>query len=168
MRDRKKNTQEIDEKRRIKDGKQAKEKISMKPEKRSKLFACLAYIPFVWIVSYFAERKNQFVRFHVKQGMKLTLLTLVVGAVAWALNAFFSWIFSYSVPTPTPEDLAHVTTGVNSAGQTLCIIVAFIATIVLVSYALYDVIAAARGKMAELPLLGKQKREKDENQDQQS
>lgn len=35
MRDRKKNTQEIDEKRRIKDGKQAKEKISMKPEKRS-------------------------------------------------------------------------------------------------------------------------------------
>ena len=36
----------------------------------------------------------------------------------------------------------------------------FIATIVLVSYALYGVIAAARGKMAELPLLGKQKREK--------
>ena len=34
--------------------------------------------------------------------------------------------------------------------------------------ALYGVIAAARGKMAELPLLGKQKREKDENQDQQS
>ena len=100
--------------------------------------------------------------------MKLTLLTLVVGAVAWALNAFFSWIFSYSVPTPTPEDLSHVTTGVNSVGQTLCIIVAFVATIILVSYALYGVIAAARGKMADLPLLGKQKREKDENQDQQS
>ena len=44
----------------------------------------------------------------------------------------------------------------------------FVATIILVSYALYGVIAAARGKMAELPLLGKQKREKDENQDQQS
>ena len=159
MSNRKVDTQEIYEKRRMQDGKQAKEKIPMKPESRSKLFACLAYIPFVWIVSYFAERK---------QGMKLTLLTLVVGAVAWALNAFFSWIFSYSVPTPTPEDLSHVTTGVNSVGQTLCIIVAFVATIILVSYALYGVIAAARGKMAELPLLGKQKREKDENQDQQS
>ena len=158
MSNRKVDTQEIYEKRRMQDGKQAKEKIPMKPESRSKLFACLAYIPFVWIVSYFAERKNEFVRFHVKQGMKLT----------WALNAFFSWIFSYSVPTPTPEDLSHVTTGVNSVGQTLCIIVAFVATIILVSYALYGVIAAARGKMAELPLLGKQKREKDENQDQQS
>ena len=168
MSNRKVDTQEIYEKRRMQDGKQAKEKIPMKPESRSKLFACLAYIPFVWIVSYFAERKNEFVRFHVKQGMKLTLLTLVVGAVAWALNAFFSWIFSYSVPTPTPEDLSHVPTGVNSVGQTLCIIVAFVATIILVSYALYGVIAAARGKMAELPLLGKQKREKDENQDQQS
>ncbi|MFQ9793437.1 MAG: hypothetical protein ACLRX7_09655 [Acutalibacteraceae bacterium] len=112
-------TQEIYEKRRMQDGKQAKEKIPMKPESRSKLFACLAYIPFVWIVSYFAERKNEFVRFHVKQGMKLTLLTLVVGAVAWALNAFFSWIFSYSVPTPTPEDLSHVTTGVNSGTNTM-------------------------------------------------
>ena len=168
MSNRKGDTQEIYEKRRMQDGKQAKEKIPMKPESRSKLFACLAYIPFVWIVSYFAERKNEFVRFHVKQGMKLTLLTLVVGAVAENLNAFFSWIFSYSVPTPTPEDLSHVTTGVNSVGQTLCIIVAFVATIILVSYALYGVIAAARGKMAELPLLGKQKREKDENQDQQS
>ncbi|MFR1214599.1 MAG: hypothetical protein ACLSCV_07710 [Acutalibacteraceae bacterium] len=48
---------------------------------------------------------------------------MVVGAVAWALNAFFL-DFSYSVPTPTPEDLSHVTTGVNSVGQTLCIIVA--------------------------------------------
>ena len=95
MSNRKEDTQEIYEKRRMQDGKQAKEKIPMKPESRSKLFACLAYIPFVWIVSYFAERKNEFVRFHVKQGMKLTLLTLVVGAVAWALNAFFSWIFSY-------------------------------------------------------------------------
>ena len=64
--------------------------------------------------------------------------------------------------------MSHVTTGVNSVGQTLCIIVAFVATIILVSYALYGVIAAARGKMADLPLLGKQKREKDENQDQQS
>ena len=117
MSNRKVDTQEIYEKRRMQDGKQAKEKIPMKPESRSKLFACLAYIPFVWIVSYFAERKNEFVRFHVKQGMKLTLLTLVVGAVAWALNAFFSWIFSYSVPTPTPEDLSHVTTGVNSVGH---------------------------------------------------
>ena len=70
MSDRKGDTQEIYEKRRMQDGKQAKEKIPMKPESRSKLFACLAYIPFVWIVSYFAERKNEFVRFHVKQGMK--------------------------------------------------------------------------------------------------
>lgn len=168
MSHRKEDTQEIYEKRRMQDGKQAKEKIPMKPASRSKLYACLAYIPFVWIVSYFAERKNEFVRFHVKQGMKLTLLTLVTGSVAWALNAFFSWIFSYSVPTPTTEDLTHMTTGVNSVGQTLCIIVAFIATIILVSYALYGVIAAARGKMADLPLLGKQKREKEEKQDKQS
>ena len=104
MRDRQ-DSQEIYEKRRIQDGKQVKEKMPMKPESRSKLFACLAYIPFVWIVSYFAERKNGFVRFHVKQGMKLTLLTFVLGSAAWVLNIFFSWIFSYSVPTPTQEDL---------------------------------------------------------------
>lgn len=98
MSNRKVDTQEIYEKRRMQDGKQAKEKIPMKPESRSKLFACLAYIPFVWIVSYFAERKNEFVRFHVKQGMKLTLLTLVVGAVAWALNAFFPGFFLIPCP----------------------------------------------------------------------
>ena len=89
MSGRKEDTQEIYEKRRMQDGKQAKEKIPMKPESRSKLFACLAYIPFVWIVSYFAERKNEFVRFHVKQGMKLTLLTLVVGAVCLGIKCIF-------------------------------------------------------------------------------
>ncbi|MFQ7026461.1 MAG: hypothetical protein ACLRRA_05580 [Acutalibacteraceae bacterium] len=99
MSNRKVDTQEIYEKRRMQDGKQAKEKIPMKPESRSKLFACLAYIPFVWIVSYFAERKNEFVRFHVKQGMKLTLLTLVVGAVAWALNPFFPSFFLFRAHT---------------------------------------------------------------------
>lgn len=145
--------------------KRTTQKKPMKQENRSKLFACLAYIPFVWLVSYFAERKNEFVRFHVKQGMKLTLLTLVIGSISWALNAFFSWIFSYTVPTPTPEDLAHVTTGVNSVGQTLCIIVAFVATIILVSYLLFGVIAACRGKMVDLPLLGKQKKEKTEETD---
>ena len=138
------------------------------PSGKSKRFACLAYIPLAWLVSYFAQRKNEFVRFHVKQGMKLTLLTVVVGSVAWALNAFFSWIFSYSVPTPTPEDLDRVTTGVNTVGQTLCIIVAFVATVVLVSYALYGVIAAARGKTAELPLLGKRRQAKDEKRDEPS
>ena len=45
MSNRKVDTQEIYEKRRMQDGKQAKEKIPMKPESRSKLFACLAYIP---------------------------------------------------------------------------------------------------------------------------
>ena len=57
MSNRKVDTQEIYEKRRMQDGKQAKEKIPMKPESRSKLFACLAYIPFVWIVSYFQNEK---------------------------------------------------------------------------------------------------------------
>ena len=61
MSDRKGDTQEIYEKRRMQDGKQAKEKIPMKPESRSKLFACLAYIPFVWIVSYFAEKMSLYV-----------------------------------------------------------------------------------------------------------
>ena len=64
--------------------------------------------------------------------------------------------------------MSNVTTVVMFVGITVFMIVAFVATIILVSYALYGVIAAARGKMAELPLLGKQKREKDENQDQQS
>lgn len=120
---------------------------------RSKLFACLAYIPPVWIVSFFAERKNPFVRFHVKQGMKLTLLTLVIGSVAWVLNVFFSKIFSYAVLTPTPDDINHVTTGVNAVGQTLCTIVAFVASIILVAYAMYGIITACRSKMSELPLL---------------
>ena len=41
MSNRKVDTQEIYEKRRMQDGKQAKEKIPMKPESRSKFFACL-------------------------------------------------------------------------------------------------------------------------------
>lgn len=131
----------------------------VKQNERSKLFACIAYIPIAWIFSYFAERKNEFVRFHVRQGIKLTLLTLVIGSVAWALNAFFSWLFSYQVPTPTPENLNHVTTGVNAVGQTLCTIVAFVATIILVCYALFGVIMACRSKMVKLPLPGKQRRE---------
>lgn len=121
---------------------------------RSKLFACLAYIPPMWIISFFSERKNPFVRFHVKQGIRLTLLTLVIGSVAWVLNVFFSKIFSYAVLTPTPEDINHDTTGVNAVGQTLCTIVAFVASIILVSYAMYGIAAACRSKMAQLPLLG--------------
>lgn len=111
MSNRKVDTQEIYEKRRMQDGKQAKEKIPMKPESRSKLFACLAYIPFVWIVSYFAERKNEFVRFHIKQGMKLTLLTLVVGRCCLGFECIFFGFFLIPCPHQLPEDLSHVTTG---------------------------------------------------------
>lgn len=165
MRDNDQDVKQNTEEQNIQKTKRTSQKKPMKKENRIKLFACIAYIPLVWIVSFFAERKNQFVRFHIKQGMKLTVLTVVVGAVSWALNAFFSWVFSYSVQTPTQEDLAHITTGVNSVGQTLCIIVAFVATIILVAYALFGVIAACRGKMIDLPLLGKHKQEKTEETD---
>ena len=62
-------------------------KISMKPEKE--VICVFGLYSICLDCQLFCRTKNQFVRFHVKQGMKLTLLTLVVGAVAWALNAFF-------------------------------------------------------------------------------
>ena len=98
MSNRKVDTQEIYEKRRMQDGKQAKEKIPMKPESRSKLFALSGLYSICLDCQLFCRTKNEFVRFHVKQGMKLTLLTLVVGAVAWALNAFFPGFFLIPCP----------------------------------------------------------------------
>lgn len=130
------------------------------PDKKAKLYSALAYIPLVWIVSFFAQRKNMFVRFHIKQGMKLTLFAFVTSCVAWALNVLFSRLFSYSVATPTAEDAAHVTTGVNQTGQTVCLAVIFCAVILCLLYFLYGVIAASTGKTKPLPFLGTPKVEK--------
>ncbi len=140
-------------------GKAAEQTILPQDEK-SRRYAWLAYLPFVWIFSFFARPKDAFVRFHAKQGMKLTGLICLIGAAGWALNALISWLFSYQIATPTAEDLSHVTTGVNQVGQTLCIVVAFSATVLCVAYFLFGVIHAARGKTKILPLPHRRKTEK--------
>lgn len=64
----------------------------------NKVMAILCYIGILWLVPLFTEHKNDpFVKFHINQGIILTIFAIVAEILAWiigfipVLGGLFSW-----------------------------------------------------------------------------
>ena len=56
---------------------------STEDTEKGKGLAWLSYLGILWLVPMLANKDNQFCKFHVKQGIMLTILAVATGVVAW-------------------------------------------------------------------------------------
>lgn len=91
-----------------------------------KMISILSYIGFLWILGFFIEKENKYVKFHMNQGIILFFIEIVLG--------FLSSIFMV-VPL-----LGKI---FASAVGLICLI-----------YMLLGILNAAQGKKEELPIIG--------------
>lgn len=62
-----------------------------------RLFNILSYFSFLWLVGWIADGHNPKVRYHVNQGILLTLFEVLLGLVVSLLSSLFTSIFSVSI-----------------------------------------------------------------------
>ncbi len=102
----------------------------------SRVFSILAYIPFLWLIGIFAEpeRDDPTVRYHVNQGIVLTIVSLIASAAARIIALvigivpIFGWI----------------------AGAILSVIVGLASVLLMIM----GMVNAANGRMEPLILIG--------------
>lgn len=68
---------------------------SLKLETDTKLFAALSYLSILFVVPWVVKRDDQFVAFHIKQGMGLFFAEVVIWVVLWLLESVLTTVFSY-------------------------------------------------------------------------
>jgi uncharacterized membrane protein len=95
--------------------------------KSGKAMGILCYIGILVLIPLFAEKNNQFVRYHVRQGFNLFLLEIAVSIV----SAIFMFVPVFG--TIVRSLLSHVT----------------------LAYAIVGIVYVAEGKAKELPFIGK-------------
>lgn len=62
------------------------------PKNGERVYSMLAYIGVLWIAGLLAEKNNSKVRFHVNQGVLLTVVYVAVGMAASLLGTLFTAI----------------------------------------------------------------------------
>lgn len=62
---------------------------------KGKGIAWLAYLGILWLVPLLAMKDNAFCKFHVKQGIMLSILGVAVWIVGWI--PFFGWFIDFVV-----------------------------------------------------------------------
>ena len=62
-----------------------------------KLFNILSYFSFLWLVGLIADGHNPKVRYHVNQGILLTIFEVVLGLVVSLLSSLFTSLFSVAL-----------------------------------------------------------------------
>ncbi len=101
--------------------------------------AALAYF-FIGVIWYFVDeeaKKDQFVRFHVHQGVAFLIAALIYSIVFQVVLAILSLIFGW-VPV---------------LGSTILLLVSLLGYVPLI-FAILGVINALQGKEKELPVIG--------------
>ena len=112
-------------------------------EKNIKLYSILAYIGILWIVGCLVKEKNdKKLRFHVGQGMLITLLNIAVAAV--------NRIVIYNVFTNTTVVFGTTIKTVSSTGYAI----ASLLSLAPLVFMIIGIVNAANNKEQELPLIG--------------
>ena len=104
-------------------------------------FSILAYLPFLWLVGLLADRENPTVKFHVNQGIILTIFECVLSFALAIVKTFISLLFSLTVI------FSGIATLLNG-------LLSFAGTAVILAYIIAGIINAAKGRRAPLPLIG--------------
>ena len=70
-----------------------------KLEADSKIFAALSYISLLFIIPWIIKKEDEFVMYHVKQGVALFLAEAIVWIILWFLETLLITIFSFGALT---------------------------------------------------------------------
>lgn len=111
------------------------------PEDSTVAFSMLAYIPFLWLVGLLADRNNPTVKFHVNQGIILTVFECVLSFVLSIAKGIISLLFSFTIIF---SGLSALLNGLLS--------LAGIA--VVLAYTIVGIINASKQRQVPLPLIG--------------
>ena len=103
----------------------------------SKVLSIISYISILWLISYIVNRNqgmNREVDFHVKQGMRLSILSIVAWIAMMVIEAV-TGLFGF------------IGIGIYQA-------IRFIKNLVLFGLMVYGIINAATGQQKRLPIIG--------------
>lgn len=106
-----------------------------------KVFCILSYVGILWLVGLLTERENPKVRFHVNQGIILSIFEAVVGVAFAIVKTFITAIFSEILML---SPLAAALNGMLSLVQ-WCVFLTFI---------IIGILHAARDREEPLPVIG--------------
>ena len=110
------------------------QKFSFTPEKETKLYCIISYVYILWIVGLLADNKNPKVRFHVNQGIILSIF-------------FFSSLFAIKILSVVLFSIAPILTFLTSFFQIVWIILS-------VTYISIGIKNAIKDNYETLPFIG--------------
>jgi len=115
------------------------------PVDNTKAFSILSYIGILWLVGLLVDRYNPRVRFHVNQGIILTIFGIAVNVAISIVKSIISIIFIHSFSGfMMLSQLGMIVNGILSlAGTGLCI-----------AYMIIGIMHAAQGREEPLPIIG--------------
>ena len=115
----------------------------------SKLFCILSYIGILWLIGLLInpERTMPKVRFHVGQGIILSIVQVGLGIVAGILNAIIGAIFGQS--------FMGYNLGISTFGVVLIGLISFLTAAVCITFMVLGIVNVARGKDQYLPIIGR-------------
>jgi len=121
-----------------------KKTASQSSANNNKVFNILSYIGILWLIGMFCESKNdKDVRFHVGQGILISILEVVVGLINGLViaNVFVTrhtyWYYTY--------------TETSALGYVLMTLL----SLVPLAFAILGIVNAVKGEKKELPIIGK-------------
>ncbi len=114
----------------------------------TKVFKIVSYLGILWILGIFCGSKNDpKVRFHVGQGIILTLGLVAVSIVSAILSAII-------VATCTTVSFFGISAGISGLGMFLLGLVNLVCYGAYIFYVVYGIVNAAKDKENKLPLIG--------------
>lgn len=115
------------------------------PVDNTKPFSVLSYIGILWLVGLLADPSNPKVRFHVNQGIILSIFEVAIGVALSIVKSIISIIFihAFSATLVLPQ-LGLLVNGILSLSFT-CVCLAYI---------IIGILHAAQGREEPLPIIG--------------
>lgn len=113
----------------------------------TKAYCALSYVGILWIIGLILDRRNPVTRFHINQGILLTLLSAVLGIILGIWHAIMNAIFGVWA--------AGFWAGLMLPGRVLNALMSSAVGIIMLIYLLIGITNALRGKQKPLPFIGK-------------
>lgn len=135
----------LESKEKNKEEKKEKSKLKKQTNTDMKVYNILSYIAILWLVGFLGpDKDNKKVRFHVGQGILVTIL--------WAIVSIINNVIIANIFTNTYTVLGVTyTTGISGLGYT--IMGAF--SLIPVVFSIIGIINACNDRELELPIIGK-------------
>jgi uncharacterized membrane protein len=115
------------------------------PGDNTRAFSVISYISILWLVGLLVDPENPKVRFHVNQGIILTIFQVVVGVMLSILKSLISIIFIHAFSGIF--FIAHM-------GMFLNGVLSLLGICLYIAYMIIGIIHAAQDREIPLPIIG--------------